>query len=57
MLRRSDDRDRPEAPMSDLRDLLDGVLVRAGFPKGRVRARMPRVTYVNARQAADAVAV
>jgi integrase len=39
----------PEAPMGDLRDLLDRVAVRAGFPKGRVRARMLRVTYATAR--------
>jgi integrase len=39
----------PEAPMGDLRDLLDRVSVRAGFPKGRVRARMLRVTYATAR--------
>jgi integrase len=39
----------PEAPMGDLRDLLDRVAVHAGFPKGRVRARMLRVTYATAR--------
>ena len=39
----------PEAPIGDLRDLLDRVAVRAGFPKGRIRARMLRVTYATAR--------
>ncbi len=39
----------PEAPMGDLRDLLDRVAIRAGFPKGRIRARMLRVTYATAR--------
>jgi integrase len=39
----------PEAPMHDLRDLLDRVAARAGFPKGRIRARMLRVTYATAR--------
>ncbi|HET6797841.1 MAG TPA: hypothetical protein VFH40_11835 [Gemmatimonadales bacterium] len=36
-----------EAPLGDLRDLL--VALRAGFPKGRIRARMLRVTYATAR--------
>ncbi len=40
---------KPEAPMGDLRDLLDRVALFAGFPKGRVRARMLRVTYATAR--------
>jgi integrase len=35
--------------MRDLRDLLDRVAVRAGFPKGRIRARMLRVTYATTR--------
>jgi integrase len=39
----------PEAPMKDLRDLLDRVAKRAGFPKGRIRPRMLRVTYCSAR--------
>ena len=39
----------PEAPLGDLRDMLDRVAVRAGFQKGRIRARMLRVTYATAR--------
>ena len=39
----------PEAPMHDLRDLLDRVAVLAGFSKGKIRARMLRVTYATAR--------
>jgi integrase len=39
----------PQAPIGDLRDLLDRVAVHAGFPKGRVRARMLRVTYATGR--------
>jgi hypothetical protein len=35
----------PEAPMGDLRDLFDRVVIRAGFPKGRIQARMVRVTW------------
>jgi integrase len=39
----------PEAPLGDLRDMLDRVAVLGGFPKGRIRARMLRVTYATAR--------
>jgi hypothetical protein len=39
----------PEAPFGDLRDMLDRVAVRAGYPKGRLSARMLRVTYATAR--------
>ena len=34
--------------MGYLRDLLDRVVVYAGFPKGRIRARMLRVTCATA---------
>ncbi len=38
-----------EAPLSDLRDLLDRVALRAGWQKGEVRTRPFRVTYATAR--------
>jgi integrase len=38
-----------EAPLTDLRDLLDRVARRAGWEDGKVRTRMFRVTYATAR--------
>jgi integrase len=38
-----------EAPITDLRDLLDRVAVRAGWQKGEIRTRPFRVTYATAR--------
>ena len=38
-----------EAPLTDLRDLLDRVARRAGWEDGDVRTRMFRVTYATAR--------